>query len=151
MQIWAFLLILLGSHTVFGSDQFLPLRKDFNVPAHCEEVSMDFFSGNISSFYYGRKNAKNYGFTFEYPVERQHATILWNYFKTVVKGTPSINLYRTIQKDPALYRDFKIIMSSYAGMGVDFGNEGDVLEVLATHDMRNRFPAPMYYLSLIHI
>jgi hypothetical protein len=126
---------------------FTPLREDLSLPANCKEPRLVFFQLPSEKFYVGRKGALSMGFTFEYPIERQHAKILWHYLKDYSFGTENYELYEKIQNNPQLKRDFDIIMSNYDEQGFDFQSEGEVLESLAIHHLYQEFPENLYFIT----
>lgn len=87
------------------------------------------------------------GFTFEYPIDRQHAQTLWRYFKDYSFGEPNQDLYESIQNHPQLKRDFDIIMSNFDEQGFDFQSEGEILESLAIHHLYQEFPENLYFIT----
>jgi|GEM_PF-1082778 len=139
--------LLLLTQFISADDQFEHLKQDRNVPSHCEDVSAELFTSDTEIFTFGRADAVSMGFTFEHPLQRHNATILWDYFKGYVKGKPNLNIFRKIKESDELFRDYEIIMANYKDQGVSFGNEGDVLETLAVVDLQEIFPAPMYFIT----
>jgi len=142
------LFVFLMTTTAAQADQnFLPLRKDFNVPGHCQDIGLKEFSGPLSWFTVGRKGAEDFGFTYEIPLERQDATILWDFMKSVAKDRGEFKVWKEILQDTELHGHYRNLMAHHKGMGVQFGNEGEVLEVLASEALRLMFPAPQYFVT----
>ena len=141
-----FLFVVL-TFNLFANDQFYELRHDTTVPSHCQEMDFGFYPQPTDYFVVGRKNAREAGFTFEYPVTRDNARTLWTYFKGLVRGEPNEELFQEIWADPEMRRDYVIINGSYQALGFDFGNEGEVLEILAIHDLYREFPSNHYFIS----
>lgn len=138
---------ILFHFSAWGSEHFLPLRKDYHVPSHCQEVELDHFSRSISWFTAGRKGAEDFGFTMEVPLDRKDATTLWKFMTSIAHDEPDFEVWPSIREDKEIYDHYRTLMAHHKGMGVDFGNEGDVLEVLIIEELRRRYPAPEYFVT----
>lgn len=141
------LLLFVLSNTLFADSYFTHLRFDQTVPEHCEEMSLSFFNTPAETFYVGRAGALEMGFTFEYPVKRHDANLLWKYFRGLAKGEKDAETYEIIQNNPELKRDHAIIINQFEKLGFDFGSEGEILEVLAIHDLYQEFPENIYFIT----
>lgn len=131
----------------FANPYFTNLRDDQSLPEKCKEPSLSFFQLPSETFYVGRSGALSMGFTFEYPVSRSNATVLWHYFRDFVNGSDNSSLLKKINNDPELKRDFDIIMRNMVEQDFDFKSEGEVLEALAIELLYQEFPENMYYIT----
>lgn len=136
-----------ASFQVFASPFFTPLRDDLNVPHRCRDMKLSFYSFPAEKVFVGRKGATTMGFTMEYPIARDHATILWKYFRSVVLGNPNNSLKNKIFSNQTLKRDHDIIEANYREHGFDFTNEGEILELLVIEDLYEEFPENEYYIT----
>lgn len=139
--------LLLSVHAAFASPYFTTIRSDQNVPKQCRDFQLNFFSFPIEKFFVGRKGALSMGFTFEYPIERSNARVLWMYFRSVTLGEEDTNLLAKIKNNPRLERDYEIILRNYQGQGFDFEAEGEILEILAIEALYKEFPENMYFIT----
>ena len=143
----SFFVLLLGFHQAFAGPYFTTLRDDLNVPEKCREMKLSFYKLPAEKIFAGRQGAKSMGYTMEYPVTRSNATVLWKYFRSLVKGEENLNLKNKILRDSALKRDYEIILKSYSEADFDFANEGEVLELLVIDKLYKEFPENHYYIT----
>lgn len=141
------MVLLFSLQQLWASPYFTNLRDDFTVPEKCQDVQLQFFNFPAEKFYVGRKGSLAMGYTIEYPVSRSNATILWRYFKGMVSGNEDSQLLAKINSSPELKRDYDIIIANYYEQGFDFGNEGEILEVLAIQYLYEEFPENMYFIT----
>ena len=141
------LVLLFSVQQSFASPHFTPLRDDLTVPEKCREVELAHFSLPVEKFFVGRRGALAMGFTFEYPMSRANASILWSYFKALTDGQKKLHILAKIKADPELLRDYKIILANYQEQGFEFSNEGEILEVLAIEDLYREFPENFYFIT----
>lgn len=143
--------VLLALFVVFNqayaSPYFTPLREDQNVPQECKDLRLGHFQWPAEKFYMGRDGAVGMGFTFEYPIQRGHATTLWYYFRGLVSGNPDSALLFKIENTPELKRDYEIILAHYQEQGFDFSSEGEILESLSIESLYQEFPENMYFIT----
>ena len=130
-----------------ASPYFDALRDDQSIPKKCKDLKLKHFQWPAEKFFVGRKGALDMGFTFEYPLKRSHATTLWKYFRSHASGSSDANLLKTINSSPDLKRDYKIILANYEKQDFDFKSEGEVLEVLAIHQLYSEFPENLYFIT----
>ena len=80
--IMAFLLGLLSiSFSIFASPHFTTVRFDQTIPEECQDMELGFYQLPPEFFFVGRQDGVKMGYTFEYPIKRGDATILWHYFQ----------------------------------------------------------------------
>lgn len=139
--------LIVFSTQLWAFPEFNNLRIDNTVPEKCQEMDMSFYQLPMEYFYVGRDGALGMGFTFEYPIKRSDATLLWRYFKKAAAGTHDIDLFKKIKQKPHLKEDFDIINSTYVEQGYDFSNEGEILESLAIHKLYQEFPSNEYFIT----
>jgi hypothetical protein len=139
--------LLLTQQFSFASPYFKENRIDLSIPESCQQMDISFYSLPLEKFFVGREGAVAMGFTFEYPIKRQNATLLWQYFKDFTKGEGNDKLLLKIKKDPDLFRDYQIIMRNFEEQDFKFGSEGDVLELLAIEHMYQVYPENTYYIT----
>ncbi len=139
--------LLVGISTVWASPYFTSLRNDVSVPEKCRDMKLSFYSLPAELVFFGRKGGLSMGFSMEYPVSRQNATTLWHYFKSLTHGEEDVFLLDKILNDPELKRDYDIIVHSFEDQDFDFASEGEILEVLAIHDLYQDFPENIYYIT----
>lgn len=141
------LVALLTLHQAFAGPYFTTLRDDQTIPEYCQEMELDFYSLPVEKFYVGRAGALNMGYTFEYPVTRSNATVLWRYFKSLTHGDENLDLLEKIKRSADLKRDYEIILRNYKEQDFFFESEGEILEVLAIQLLYQEFPENTYYIS----
>lgn len=141
------LIALVLSTSLFATPEFKNLRYDETVPENCREMEISFYQLPPDYFFVGRAGALNMGFTFEYPIARQDATVLWRFFESEVNGENTETQFQKIQNNPNLKRDYEIIERDYEAMGFDFAKEGDILEILAIHQLYQEFPENTYFIT----
>ncbi len=136
-----------GFSTLWASPHFTTLRNDLSVPEQCRDMKLSFYSLPAEVVYVGRKGAIGMGFSLEYPLSRRNATKLWHYFKAFAQGQEDPFVLDQILSDPELKRDYEIIMRNFEEQGFDFVSEGEILEILAIHDLYQDFPENQYYVT----
>ncbi len=139
--------ILTLSTYVFASPYFTPLRNDLTLPDKCKDPSFKFFQLPSETFFVGRSGGISMGFTFEYPISRGDASILWRYFKAYTMGEENSHLLEKIQNDRELKRDYEILMRNFEEQDFDFQSEGEILEALAIEFLYQEFPENLYYIT----
>ena len=143
------LVLVLTPLQLFAAADFRSLRDDLTTPEHCKEMKLSYYrTMPAEKFYVGRDGALAMGFTFEYPIKRGDATVLWKYFKLYANGgVHDLDLYNKIKNKPALKRDFDIIMANFEEQNFDFGSEGEILEILAIEKLYREFPENQYFIT----
>jgi hypothetical protein len=131
----------------WASPHFTTLRDDLSVPEHCRDMKLSFYQLPPEKIYVGREGALDMGFTMEYPIKREDARTLWHYFKGLTEGKDDYSLYRKIQDNPDLKRDYDVIINNYLEQDFDFQAEGEILEALAIADLYREFPSNHFYIT----
>lgn len=123
---------------LWADANFDHLREDRYVPSYCRDFGLSNFQEVNEWFVYGIEGYERHGFDFEYPLERQEATWLWEAFK---KGKEPSNWPSQLANEVKLIKQYK------EPMDFEFGSEGEVLELLALIDLETRFPRRDYFLT----
>jgi hypothetical protein len=135
MMTYLFLLL----NFVFADVEFLPIRQDRTMPAHCVNLTAEDFSEPSKRVIYGIEGYKNKGFSHEIPLERQEARDLWH----------AMNGDRTsldvVASSEELSKFKETLETAGVQMGFDYGKEGDVLEALALLDLEKEYPSKDYF------
>lgn len=108
---------------------FRNIRVDQYVPYHCRQTNTEFF--NVSTLEYFTVSvigSLSYGFTYEYPIERHNANILFKAFNQGYYTNPSF--VNQVNSDPELIRDYSVLINQAPLRGFEFTSEGEVLEIL---------------------
>lgn len=143
----SFVAVVVGVSNLWASPHFTLNREDLSVPEKCRDMQLSFYSLPAEVVFIGREGGVAMGYTLEYPVSRNNAQTLWKYFKDLAQGEDNQNLKDQILNNPAMKRDYEIIMRNYQEQDFSFSSEGDILELLAIHDMYNEFPENEYYIT----
>lgn len=125
------------------ADEFFEnTRHDPSMPPNCAEFDMRDFATVSRIILAGPQGARREGFTHEYPIAREDAATLWQALNTSGAVVPEV-----IRSNPRLSRDYALLTQLGPRMGFDYGKEGDVLEALALHLLRQEFPEREYFLT----
>lgn len=121
------------SSGVFADQYFDYQRTDKNIPEKCRNFKIENFRTASKWVIYGISGATKKGFTHEYPISREEATMLW---KAINSNNSN---YKSTQLD--------ILKTDGQVMGFDFKKEGDVLEALALVDLEREYPPNLYVMT----
>lgn len=126
-----FIFTLIFSLNSFATDAYFEnLKNDHEVPAHCQDTKIDYFSNTtIDVFTFGLKGSTNRGFTYEYQLNREQAGFLWDIFKN--GNHNSRRLHKRLKNEPNLKASYEVLRANERSRNFDFHNEGDILELLA--------------------
>ena len=163
MRFITMVLFLLISITSFAEGYFDNLRYDRNTPAKCLETKIDDFlpAGDLKFFTVGIQGAQNKGFSFEYPITRSEAGRLWKPSKQYLDQggqaeypkLPKLDHYSEwalpleIGQDLSSVNPEEIIKSYAPEMNFTLGNEGEVLELLASLALERSINPKKYFVT----
>ena len=131
-QVGLFLLTFLFFFSSQAGDYRLKVI-DRTVPEHCAGGYSDerFNVNPMMVFAISVEGSSDRGFTLEYPMTRGSASFLWQGFKDGRFGRGQNFIDQVRQAPQPVQRDYQLMMRNFQRRGVDFGSEGDVLELLS--------------------
>lgn len=134
--IWA--LTVTFTSAVRADEYFRPTRVDQTVPEECRDLGLKNFNGHEKYITLSITNAREHGFTHEYKLERDDAEWLWKSYRHGARPEPSPRLSR-LEHEVDLIERYKDVM------GLDFGSEGQVLELLGLVTLKDEYPDDQYF------
>lgn len=136
--IWA--LTVTFTSAARADEYFRQTRVDQTVPEECRDLGIKNFSAGESIKYItlSINNAKEHGFTHEYELDRDDAEWLWRSYRHNGHPEPSARTTR-LDREVVLIDQYKDIM------GLDFGSEGQVLELLGLVSLKDEYPDNQYF------
>lgn len=141
-------LSLLYSHLTLADRYFDNLNDDQTVPTKCRDTSLKHFLGDetveIEYFTTSIRGSVERGFTYEYPISRHGASLIWRALKNP-RELPVLE--QEYANEPSLERDYERLKKHGPMMGFDFNNEGEVLEALGLLFMKNHYDNTIYYFT----
>lgn len=139
------LLALFFSQSAFSKLVFNVLRNDNTVPESCREFTQKHFEGNIEYFTYGISGSSHRGFTYEVPIRRDVAHILW---KALRNDEEDFYKFESkLRRTPTLEKILSTILDSKDDMDFDFEAEGEVLELLALKDLEQHYSPDKHFFT----
>ncbi|MCB0413110.1 MAG: hypothetical protein KDD50_02170 [Bdellovibrionales bacterium] len=150
MKKWGALLFIIVNFSLSTAQAkyFQNLRNDQNIPYHCSIPEVNNFTTNFETATFSIDHALEHGFTDEFPISRQGASLLWKFFKKVGVGqNPSPAIADQINKNPRLSVYKELILKNFETMGFDFQSEGEILEILVLLDLHKSYSPSEYYFT----
>ncbi|MCB0408125.1 MAG: hypothetical protein KDD34_07980 [Bdellovibrionales bacterium] len=145
VALFPFLLLSEVTFAGYGGSYFRSLRDDHTIPEKCREVELDNFATyDLETFTYGPIGAQNRGFTYEYPIRRDDARLLWDLGRMVVERGDIESAMWRLKSNPEALRDFQIMMDLYQEMDFNFHSEGEVLEILSIVETSKKLSDEFY-------
>lgn len=119
---------------VFGADYMKPLRDDHTIPQACRNLDVQNFDPDELEYVtFSIEGGNKKGFTYEYPMDRSEATLLWKYMRSYIENGNYPNPNSAYLKEL-----FLILVDNYEAMDFDFHSEGEILEALAIIQLRSQ-------------
>lgn len=140
------LILFLFSSTLYARIVFKQIRNDHLLPEQCRNLSAnDFKKTPIHYFTYGAKGATNHGFTYEIPIKRKTARLLWMAFRN---DQEEFRIYSVkIDSNPLTQHFIDLITDLKDPMEFEFGSEGEILEILALKDLEKYYSKNTYFFT----
>lgn len=142
---FAFGILAFFSLTSSSYAHFEKTRIDPSVPSNCSDFEVRDFAAVGRLILAGPEGAKREGFTHEYPIARREATTLWEMLRS--QSNLSGSAVAEVPSNSKLRQKFLLLSEIGPRMGFDFGKEGDVLEALVLHQLKQEFPEKEYFLT----
>lgn len=127
-----------ATFTLNSSSPFRELRYDHLIPEYCHDPKLRNFNSIQDWPVYGIDGSLRRGFDYEYDLARADARWLWDAFK---RGGNPRSWPRRLAKEVRLIKEYK------DEMGFDFGNEGEILELLALVDLQEEYDPEEYFFT----
>lgn len=121
-----------------NSSNFKELRYDHLIPEYCHNPRLDNFDSIEDWPVYGIDGSLRKGFDYEYDLARSDARWLWDAFR---RGGNPRSWPRRLDKEVQIIKEYK------DEMGFEFGNEGEVLEILALVDLQEEYDPEEYFFT----
>lgn len=120
------------------SSTFRELRYDQLIPEYCHNPSLRNFDSIEDWPVYGIDGSLRRGFDYEYEIARDDARWLWDAFRG---GNNPRSWPRRLDREVRIIKEYK------DDMGFDFGNEGEILEILALIDLQGEYDPEEYFFT----
>ena len=163
MRLFVMVLCLFVSVTSLAEGYFDNHRYDRNTPAKCLQTKIGDFlpPGELQYFTVGISGAQEKGFSYEYPITRSEAARLWKPSKSYIEQggkaespmLPKVDHFSKwalpleIGQDLSDISPEEIINSHASDMNFTLGNEGEVLELLASLALERSINPEKYFVS----
>ena len=140
------LIFFLFSSSIYARIVFKQIRNDHLLPEKCRHLSVNNFKKvNIHYFTYGSKGSTKAGFTYEIPIHRQTARLLWLAFKD---DQLEYRSYVTkLDQKPNAQIFINLITDLKDPMQFDFRSEGEILELLALKDLEKYYSKDNHFFT----